>query len=90
MMRINPDYILREIAGEYILVPSGDAAQNMNGLINLNRTAAFIWKLAGEGLDDKQIVEKVLDGFEIDKETAEKDVHAILQKFVQAGMMEKE
>ena len=34
-MHASKDYILREIAGETILIPSGAAAQKFNGLVTL-------------------------------------------------------
>ena len=43
-MRISKDYIVREIAGEYIIVPTGREALNCQGLITVNETGAFRWK----------------------------------------------
>lgn len=42
--RVNPDFVLREIAGEYILVPVGDAAEAANRIIALNETCGFLWQ----------------------------------------------
>ena len=42
-MRINKEFVLREIAGDYILVPVGDTALEFNGLITLNEVGAFLW-----------------------------------------------
>lgn len=42
-MKLNPDYILRNIAGEQVVVPTGQAGQKFNGLITLNSTAVFLW-----------------------------------------------
>ncbi|WP_455543007.1 hypothetical protein [Intestinibacter sp.] len=42
-MKRNQDFILRNIAGEYIMVATGDATQAFNGMITLNDVAAFIW-----------------------------------------------
>ena len=43
-MKRNTDFMLRDIAGEVILVPTGAATQQFNGMITLNEVAAFIWK----------------------------------------------
>ena len=43
-MKRNTNFILREIAGENILVATGEAAQIFNGMITLNEVASFIWK----------------------------------------------
>ena len=41
----NEDYILREIAGETILVPTGASADHFNGMLTLNETSRFLWEL---------------------------------------------
>ena len=43
--RRNPEFILREIAGESILVPTGQAALAFNGLASLNASGVFLWGL---------------------------------------------
>ena len=43
--RANPDFILREIAGEAVLIPVGEAGIFENSLISLNDTCSFLWKL---------------------------------------------
>ena len=39
----NPELILRTIAGESVLIPTGEMAARFNGMISLNGPAAFIW-----------------------------------------------
>ena len=43
-MHISENYILREIMGEYIVVPTGEEAMKFQGLVTLNETGAFLWK----------------------------------------------
>ena len=43
IMRITKEFIKRNIAGDTILVPIGDTAQNFNGMITLTDSAEFIW-----------------------------------------------
>ena len=50
-MKRNTDFMLRDIAGEVILVPTGAATQQFNGMITLNEVAAFIWK----NLDESEV-----------------------------------
>ena len=73
-MKLNPEYILRQIAGESVIVPTGTASQRINGLINLNDAGAAIWKGVAAGHDQEKIVELLLEEFDIDPETARKDV----------------
>ena len=86
-MKTNPDYILREIAGEHILVPCGEAAKNVNGLINLNETAAFIWKSVDTAPDEETIIERMKEHFEVEPEIAERDMRGLLRELRLLGMV---
>ena len=39
-MKRKQDCLLREVAGEYLLLPTGFSAVNLNGMIVLSETAA--------------------------------------------------
>ena len=55
-MKTNKEYVLREIAGEPLLIPTGMASQKLNGMIRLTETAAFIWKQVDTASDRKSVV----------------------------------
>lgn len=84
-MKLNPDYILRNIAGEYIVVPTGSASQQINGLITLNDVAGFLWQNLEKTSDREALVKMVLAEFEVDEETARKDVNGFLDMLLQEG-----
>ena len=42
-MRVSKELILREVAGENILIPVGKAALKIHGMICLTETAAFLF-----------------------------------------------
>lgn len=86
-MKTNPDFILRQIAGENILVPCGEAAKRINGLINLNSTAAFIWKNLDEVKDLDELSARVMEEFEVDEETAKQDVEGLTRELTMIGMV---
>lgn len=86
-MKRNKDFMLREIAGEVVLVPTGEATQNFNGLITLNEVAAFIWKHLDETKTEEKLTELILEEFDIDRETAQGDVQRFLQALYEQGMV---
>ena len=86
-MKTNKDYILRKFAGEVILVPSGEASRVFNSLITLNIPMTFIWEHIDECKDEEELVAKVLDAFEVDEETARKDVYGFLKEARMVGMV---
>ena len=86
-MKTHPDFILRQIAGENILVPCGEKAKRLNGLINLNSTAAFIWQNLNDVKDLDELTARVMDNFEIDEETARRDVNGLTAELILMGMV---
>ena len=88
-MNLNKDFILRNIAGESILVATGSATQDFNGMITLNEVATFILENIDECETEEVLVEKVLEEFEIDEETARSDVREFLDKAIKFGIILK-
>lgn len=87
-MKINENYIMRDIAGEVIIIPTGEAAQMFNGMISTNEVAAFIWKHIETCKDANEITEKLIQEFDIDYESAYKDVVKFIQDLHAAQMIE--
>lgn len=86
-MKTNKDYMLREIAGESLLIPTGTASQKLNGMIRLTETAVFIWKQVDTAADLAEIVRRIREEFDVDEETAQRDVHGFLREFYLLDMV---
>jgi hypothetical protein len=87
MKRIK-EYIKRNIAGEIVLVPAGQTAEDFNGMITLTESGDFIWEHLEEARDFNHLVELILEEYDIDKETAAQDASAFLMQLLQAGMIQ--
>lgn len=77
-MVIKKEFVLREIAGEYVLVPIGNAANEFQGLFPLSESGAKIWKMIPDAENADFIIDKLLEEYEIDRETLEADVNEFL------------
>lgn len=89
-MKINKDFIIREIADETILVATGQASQNFNGMISLNEVASFILQEI-EGCDDEDmLINRILDEFEADENTVREDVKEFLSQLLEVGIITKD
>ena len=86
-MRRNTNFILREIAGENILVATGKAAEVFNGMITLNEVASFICSNIDECNTVDKLISRILDEFEIDEETARKDVESFTNELIEMGIV---
>ena len=75
----SPSVVTRKTGNEYVLVPVTNNIADMTNVYTLNETGAFIW----EQIDGKntilEIIEKLTCEFEIDNDTATKDVLLFLE-----------
>lgn len=87
-MKIKKGFILREVAGSYLVLAVGQRAKEFNAVINLSETGAFIWKALEKGKSQEEIVKDILTEYKIDEQQAKKDVEAFIQKLTEAGLTE--
>lgn len=88
-MKRNKNFILRKIAGESIIVPTGEATKKFNGLFSPNRTAAFIWEHIEEVADTEEMIRLVLEHFDVEEETARTDVEGLIKEMKLMGFVEE-
>lgn len=88
-MKVNSEFVLREIAGEYILVSAGSAATNFNGLISMNEVGSTIFKALVEECSVEKLINVVTSEYDIDKETAEQDIKEFLNQLRQIKALEE-
>lgn len=86
-MKIKDGFILREVAGNYIVVAVGSAVKQFNGVITLNETGAFLWKKLEGGCEEKDLLSALLDEYEVESAVAEADVKAFLEKLNGANLL---
>ena len=87
-MKVVEGFRLREICGEFIIVPESTELVNFNKMIHLNATAAYLWEKVS-GLPDftvEQLASLLTDKYEVSEEVALKDAAAIAQKWIEIGI----
>ena len=86
-MHITPGFVVRQIAGETIAVPSGPSAQSLSGLLALNDSGEFLFNLLQTEQTQESLVQSLLDAYEVDEETACADVAEFLEILRQNGIL---
>lgn len=86
-MKIKQGFILREVAGNFIVVAVGNAVKEFNGVINLNETGAYLWKKLQDGADEEGLVKALLEEYEVEEDLARKDVKAFVEKLQGAKLL---
>lgn len=89
-MRIKNGFVLREVAGQIMVIATGEASKDFHGMIKLNVTGKVIWLALQEGLTENAIVERLQEQFEVDTEKALQDTRAFIQQMEGMGFLVNE
>ena len=90
-MRIKNGFVVKEIAGQYVVVALGEASKVFNGIITLNESGKLIWTLLAEGKEKKEIVDSILAEYDgVDVQTAENDFDKFVEVLKGANILEQE
>lgn len=89
-MKRKDGFVLREVCGEKVIVGEGLGAVDFGKLVSLNGTAAWIWNKAGElgEFDVDSMADALCEEYEVSRETAVADVKALLDQWIELGIIE--
>jgi len=87
-MKIKDGYILRNIADEWIIVPVGARLYDFNGLMTVNETGAFLWKLLQEERTRDELINSLISEYDIDIETSYNDLKEFIDSLIDSGVIE--
>lgn len=83
------DVVLREVAGEQLLVPIKNDVAGIHALFALAGIGVFVWGLLdGERALDS-ILALVLERYDVTREEAEADVANFIARLSEAGLVER-
>lgn len=88
-MKIKEGYVLREVAGQAVVIAVGEASKTFHGMINLNETGKQIWQGVSRGLSVEEIAGELAKDYEVNLETARHDTNVMIEKMRAAGVLEE-
>jgi hypothetical protein len=74
--------------GSHVVVAVGEASKSFRGMLKLNSTAADVWLGIDRGLSKSEICDFLMEKYEIDRETLEKDVDNSIKSLIEQGFVE--
>lgn len=87
-MKTKKGFVLRSLGREFILVAEGLEAADVNKLISMNESAAFLWKsVEGKEFDANTLMDLLMEEYGITREVAEKDVTSLLETWKRADII---
>ena len=88
-MKLKKGFVIREVAGETLVVATGEASKSFHGMIKLNETAKFIWERLIAGKDEDQILADMTEVYKEDPGVMKTELRSFMEKIEKAGFFDK-
>lgn len=88
-MKAKPGFNLRVVCGENIIVAEGEENIDFSNIISMNESSAYLWQnIQGKEFTHEDLVGLLTQEYEVDEATVLKDVKALTELWLQAGIIE--
>lgn len=86
-MKKTEGYLIKKLENEYVLLPFGERAEEVNEVISLSETAGFMYLHAEEADSVDELAEIVSQEYEVEKSVVYEDVEAVVKTLKQKGVL---
>ena len=88
-MKIKDGFVVRDLAGQSIVVALGEASKTFNGMIKLNDTGRLIWDMLAVGKSKEDIIDRFTAEYDVEREIADRDVTVFIETLQGADILEQ-
>ena len=86
-MKIKDGFVLREVAGDIVVIPSGDML-DLNMMITLNETGRFLWMHLEKGAETEDLVQALTQEYDVSYEDAKAHIDLFVAKLNENGLLD--
>lgn len=87
-MTIKEGFILRKVGSQYVAAATGKASEKFNGMLRLNESGAFAFRLLQEGITEEELVRRIVGEYDVSEEAARRDAEKFLAALGEADALE--
>ena len=86
MLKLKEGFVLRNVAGENVVLPTGDE-MDLTMMITLNDTGVFLWEKLDQGAEEADLVSALLAEYDVDEKTAKASIAGFVEKLREHGFL---
>ena len=87
--RVSPDYVLREVAGECVMIPVGEGCKISNALMAPNETAVFLFKAFAQPARRAEVLQRALSEYDAPADVLCRSIDHFIAETVAYGILEE-
>ena len=84
-MKRSSGFLMRQVAGRYVLAPVGETVKIFSGMITMNATGKFLWDLMEQDQTVDSLAQALVDTYSGEFEKAKEDVIKFLDPLKPVG-----
>ncbi len=89
-MKVSDEFILRNVAGDNLLIPTGSSALDVKGLILLSESGVLLYNKLKNGCTKEELVAALTAEYAVSEDEAARDTEAFLDQMRQLKMLVEE
>lgn len=86
-MKLKEGFMLRQVAGEWIVVPLGERVVEFNGIMTLSESGALLWRSLEKDISKEELVKVILREYEVDEEIVRNDIQEFITKLEETKLI---
>ena len=86
-MKISEDFVLRQVADTWVVLPLKTDTVDFNGMIRLNGSGALLWKTLEQGATREELVQALTSRYDVSREEATRDVDEFIETLNKVGCL---
>lgn len=86
-MRLKDDFILHNTGEDFVIIATGEATKNFNGIIKLNNMGGEIVSFLSNDISEEEIIKAIVEKYEVEYEIAREDILNLLDSLRKAGVI---
>ena len=78
-MKIHNDFILKEVAGNHLVIPTGEKMLDFSNVVKITESGVFLWEFLKKGTTEEELLQEMLKEYNVDEKTAKADIKAFVE-----------
>ena len=87
-MKIKENFVLRQVADTWVVLPLGEATVEFTGMLTLNEAGLMLWHLLEQGTTREAMAAALTEEYEVENEQALADVDEFVDKLRRVNCLE--
>ena len=88
-MKLKYEFTVRKIMDEYVVIPVGESAIAVSGMLVTNDVGATLWEGLKTDTTEEALVARLLEEFDIDAVTAKQDMAEFIANLRKIELLEE-